>query len=249
MAKSDEQINREYWESRSDEYQEAHGPQLNNQPCAWGVWGIPEDELQVLGDVEGKKVMELGCGGAQWSVFLKGRGASPVGLDFSLRQLRHARRFMASRSADLPLVAGSAEQLPFADDSFDVVFCDHGAMSFADPSRVVPEVARVMRPGGLFAFNRISPIHACCYDAVRDETTDRLVTPYFEMGRLQAWGSVDYHLAYGEWIRLFARSGLVVEDLIELRPPEGATTTYQDFVPYEWARRWPAENIWKVRKR
>jgi hypothetical protein len=56
-------------------------------------------------------------------------------------------------------------------------------------------------------------------------------------------------LPYGEWIRLFRANGLVVEDLVELRPPEGATTTYTEFTSYEWARRWPAEQIWKVRKK
>jgi len=37
--------------------------------------------------------------------------------------------------------------------SFDIVFCDHGAMTFADRHRTVPQAARVLRPGGLFAFN------------------------------------------------------------------------------------------------
>jgi hypothetical protein len=40
----------------------------------------------------------------------------------------------------------------------------------------------------------------------------------------------------------------VIEDLIELRPPTGASSTYKDFVSYEWARRWPAEQIWRVRR-
>jgi hypothetical protein len=39
-----------------------------------------------------------------------------------------------------------------------------------------------------------------------------------------------------------------VVDLIELQAPEGAQTSY-DYVPQEWARRWPAENIWKARRR
>ncbi len=47
---------------------------------------------------------------------------------------------------------------------------------------------------------------------------------------------------------MFRRNGLVVEDLIELQAPAGATTTYVDFVPRAWARKWPAEEIWVVRK-
>jgi len=55
-------------------------------------------------------------------------------------------------------------------------------------------------------------------------------------------------LGYGDWIRLFRRCGLVIEDLIELRPPVGATTTHGDYVPLDWARRWPAEAIWVTRR-
>ena len=61
-------------------------------------------------------------------------------------------------------------------------------------------------------------------------------------------GSIDFHLPYGEWIRCFVRHGLVVEDLIELEPPPEATTTYDSFVAIDWARRWPAEEIWRLRK-
>jgi hypothetical protein len=60
-------------------------------------------------------------------------------------------------------------------------------------------------------------------------------------------GTVDFHRTYGGWMRCFRDHGFVVEDLIELVPPDGATTTY-DFAPVEWARRWPAEEIWVARK-
>jgi hypothetical protein len=48
-------------------------------------------------------------------------------------------------------------------------------------------------------------------------------------------------------IRLLRNSGFVVEDLIEVRPPEDATTRYP-FVTLEWSRRWPCEEVWKARK-
>ena len=48
----------------------------------------------------------------------------------------------------MPLVQASAEAVPVADASFDIVFCDHGAMNFADPYKTVREVARLLRPGG-----------------------------------------------------------------------------------------------------
>ena len=51
----------------------------------------------------------------------------------SERQLEHARRLMAEAGVEFPLIHGSAEAVPLPDATFDIVFCDHGAMSFADP--------------------------------------------------------------------------------------------------------------------
>ena len=58
----------------------------------------------------------------------------------------------------------------------------------------------------------------------------------------------EYQLPYGEWIRLFRTNGFVIEDLIELRPAADATTGYDQYATLEWARDFPAEQIWKVRK-
>lgn len=245
----DEARNQASWDAYSDEYQSKHGPQLaESGGLAWGTAQIPESELRVLGEVAGKDILELGCGAAQWSIALAARGARPVGLDFSTRQLEHARRLMAEAGVDFPLVNASAEAVPLPDASFDIVFCDHGAMSFADPFRTVPEVARLLRPGGLFAFNQHSPIETICWPLGEDKVGDRLAIDYFGMHRFEEDDEVFFQLPYGEWIRLFRANGLVVEDLIEPRPPADATSTYRDADQLAWARRWPSENIWRLRR-
>ena len=60
-------------------------------------------------------------------------------------------------------------------------------------------------------------------------------------------GTIDFQLTYGEWIRCFRHHGLVVDDLVELRAPKHAHTSFVDF-DGRWARRWPAEQVWVVRK-
>lgn len=91
----------------------------------------------------------------------------------------------------------------------------------------------------------------CAPDDVNVPAADRMIRDYFGMHRFE-WpdsdGAVEFHLGYGDWIRLLRRHGFEVEDLVEVRPPEGATTRYE-FVTPSWARRWPSEEIWKVRKR
>ncbi len=215
---------------------------------AWGVWQIPEAELDVLGDVRDKDILELGCGAAQWSIALAQRGARPVGLDLSERQLEHARRLMAEAGVAVPLVHASAESVPLPDASFDIVFCDHGAMTFADPYLTVPEVARLLRPGGLFAFSHASPILMTAWALDAERAGDRLVNDYFGMHAFDDGESIDFNLPYGEWIRLFRRNGFVVEDLIEPRPAADAVSTYRDEVERDWSRRWPCESIWRLRR-
>ena len=61
--------------------------------------------------------------------------------------------------------------------------------------------------------------------------------------------SIDFNLPYGEWIALFHRSGFDLLDLIETRPSADAVSTYRDDLQRDWSRRWPAECIWRVRRR
>jgi len=241
--------NRECWNADSDTYQSDHGPQLAaSGGLAWGVWQIPEATLQVLGDVKGRDILELGCGAAQWSIALAKAGARPVGLDLSENQLAHAARLMAEAGVDFPLVHASAEAVPLPDGSFDIVFCDYGGMTFADPYATVPEAARLLRPGGLLAFCGATPLVEMCYPEDGDHPGDRLLLDYFSMWCLRYEGYAEFMLPYGAWIRLFRAHGFVIEDLIELRPGPDVASSYRDEADRDWYRRWPGEQIWKVRK-
>jgi ubiquinone/menaquinone biosynthesis C-methylase UbiE len=245
--------NRAQWNQRSDDYQRRNASQIREQAftgeLAWGTWAIPESQLGVLVDVAGKDVLELGCGGAQWSTALARRGAAPVGLDLSERQLEHARLLMDETGVGFALVQGNAEQVPFADASFDIVFADHGAFSFADPYSTVPESARVLRPGGLLVFSHTSPLCEIASPLGAGPIVSQLLHDYFGLHRIERpGGTVEFNLPYGAWIRLFRACGLVVEDLIEPQPGSDAVSTYRGPKDFAWSRRWPSECIWKARK-
>jgi hypothetical protein len=127
--------NRASWNAFSDEYQAQHAEALDPRgELRWGTYGIPESELHVLGPIEGRDILELGCGAAQWSISLA--------------------------------------------NGEDVAF----------------------------------------------------------------------QLPYGDWIRLFRAHGFLIEDLIEPRPPADARSTFRNADERAWARRWPAECIWRLRR-
>jgi ubiquinone/menaquinone biosynthesis C-methylase UbiE len=240
--------NREFWDRASDEYHERNA-RFIERGLAWGLWQLPETELQVLDDPQGKDVLELGCGAAEWSRALARLGARVTGLDNSAARLEHAQRAVEEEGLDVALVHASSEAIPLPDASFDLVLADWGAPTFSDPFLFVPEVARVLRPGGLFAFSGATPLAWLAFDEPADAWSETLQRDYFGMHRWDdPQGTVEFNLPTGEWIRLFRANGLVVEDLLEVRPPAGAASTYRDEAATAWARRWPMEQIWKVRK-
>jgi SAM-dependent methyltransferase len=243
--------NRELWTRSNAEYTDRTATaSWAQEEITWGMFKVPESQVGVLGDVAGLDVLDLGCGIAYFSAWLARRGARVVGLDVTPAQLETARRMQAEFGLKFPLVEASAEAVPLADASFDLVLSEYGASIWCDPAAWIPEAARLLRPGGRLIFLRNSTLAILCSPDEDDRVVERLVRPQFEMRRFEWDGGVEFHLAHGDWIRALRRAGFDVEDLVELQAPaDAADHPYYDFVTAEWARRWPAEEIWVARKR
>ncbi len=171
-------------------------------------------------------------------------------MDNSAAQLATARALQERFGLQFPLLHASAEQAPFADAAFDLAISEYGASIWCDPYAWIPEAARLLRPGGqlIFLVNAVQ-LMLSLPDTDGEPATQRLLRPYFGMHRFQ-WPddeSVEFHLGHGDMIRLLRRCGFDVEDLIEIRPPPGATATHP-LATLEWARQWPSEEVWKARK-
>ncbi len=249
-------LNRAYWDGQAADYivsGERSWALQTGDEC-WGIFGVPESEVGLLpDDLDGLDAVELGCGTGYVSAWMARRGARVVGIDNSPAQLATATRLQHEHDLDFPLLLGNAERVPFPDASFDFAISEYGAALWADPYAWVPEAARLLRPGGRLHLLTNSLL---TYLTVPDLETDgpadeRLKRPVFGMHRT-VWpdepNSVEFHLAHGEWIRLFTSSGFEILELVEPRIPEDATTRYA-WMTVDWARRWPCEEIWKVRKR
>jgi SAM-dependent methyltransferase len=243
--------NQRSWAKDADEYFEPGRRNWADDTPTWGIYGIPEAEVGLLPDVKDRDCLEAGCGTAYVSAWIAKLGGRPVGLDPTSEQLASARTFQREFGIAFPLVMAAAENMPFADESFDVVVSEYGAAIWADPRRWIPEAARVLRPGGELTFLGNGTILMLCAPDDGDTPVENtLIRDYFGMHRFE-WADdegVEFHLGYGDWIRLLRANGFEIEDLIELRPGPTATTRYP-WARLEWARRWPVEEVWKARKR
>jgi SAM-dependent methyltransferase len=244
--------NRVAWDGWAGQYAAPAEVAWASDEPSWGIFGVPERQLGLLPEnLAGTDAIELGCGAAYVSAWLARRGARVVGIDNSREQLATAQRLQRAHGLDFPLLHGNAETVPYPDASFDFAISEYGACLWADPHRWIPEAARLLRPGGHLVFLTNSLLMTLCTPAANGvAATDRLLRPACGMFRLE-WPDdpgVEFHLGHGEWIRLLRRSGFEVEDLVEVYPPDGATTRY-GFVTLEWARQWPCEEVWKVRRR
>jgi SAM-dependent methyltransferase len=241
-----------YWTASNAERYGAAAPRLwARDEMAWGVFQVPESEVGALGDVRGLDVVDLGCGTAYVSAWLARRGARPVGVDPTPAQLATARRMQGETGILFPLVEAAGEAVPLPDASFDLAVSEYGAALWAVPERWVAEAARLLRPGGRLVFLTNSVLIMLCLPDSGVALED-LQRPQHAIYRLEWPGEegVEYHLEHGGWIRLLRSNGFEIEALHELYAPEAKRSgAYEDLVTGEWASRWPAEDLWVVRKR
>ena len=221
---------------------------------AWGVWQVPEDEIQVVPDVRGLDVIELGCGTAYWSAWLKKRGAHRVvGVDITPAQLATAAELNAEFGLGLELIEANAEDVPLPDASFDLAFSEYGASIWCDPYLWIAEAARLLRPAGKLLFMRNSTLSVLC-SPDDDLVGERLVRPQKGMHHVD-WPddntpSTDFHISASDLFRLLRDAGFELVDFRELFAPEDAVDhPVYKWTPAEWAKRWPAEEIWLAKKR
>ena len=229
--------NRTWWDAGADAYLDEHGAFLGDARFVWGPEGLSEADAHLLGDVAGRRVLEVGAGAAQCARWLLAAGADPVALDLSAQMLLRGRTFGRSSGLDLPLVQADAARLPFGDATFDLACSAYGGVPFVDDSAgVMREVARVLRPGGRWVFSVTHPVRWSFPDdpgpaglVAGHSYFDR--TPYVEQDDAGRATYVEHHRTVGDRVREVAAAGLRLVDLVEPEWPADNTRTWGAWSP------------------
>lgn len=227
-AEETARANRTWWDGEAADYYAEHGAFLGDRDFVWGPERLREADVHLLGEVRGRRVLEIGAGSGQCSRWLAGQGAEVVASDLSHAMLATGARIdRRATGRPLPLVQCDGRLLPFADDSFDVVFTAYGVIPFvADSDVVLREACRVLRPGGRFVFSTTHPIRWAFPDdpgphglTVTQSYFDR--TPYVEQDASGRATYVEHHRTLGDRVREITAAGLSLVDLVEPEWPAG----------------------------
>lgn len=233
--------NRQWWDGAADDYHAEHGEFLGNADFVWCPENLREADARLLGEVDGRRVLEVGCGSAMCSRWLVGEGARPVALDLSAGMLRHARHGAADTGIQVNLVQAGAEHLPFRNGCFDIAFTAFGAVPFvADSARVMREVARVLRRGGRWVFATTHPTRWSFPDdpgpaglTATMPYWDR--TPYVEYAADGTPSYVEHHRTLSDRVREIAAAGFRLLDVVEPEWPAGHTRVWGQWSPLRGA--------------
>ncbi|MEW6685504.1 MAG: class I SAM-dependent methyltransferase [Candidatus Edwardsbacteria bacterium] len=207
-----------WWEESSKYFQEE--AKIPTTSAHWGVHAPYEKELNLLGNVKGKKILEVGCGGGQSSIALAKKGAICTGIDISKEQLKFAEKLAKKENVKVKFIKGSFQNLSqFKPRSFDIVISAWAFQYSPSLNKLFKEVYRVVKKNGLFVFSLPHPFH----DIINVKTY-KIEKSYFKTGRyeeIEIWpdGSkhkfVGYHITVSDIYNDLVDAGFLVERIIE----------------------------------
>lgn len=182
-----------------------------------------EADFRLLGDLRGKRMLELGCGRAECSISFAQKGAVAIAVDVSAEQLAVARRRIEEAGVKVELRQGDLADLAFLRaDSIDAAFSSSTLGQVEDLRRVFRQVHRVLKEGGPLVFSLVHP----AYDMIDDDDPDEpllIRRSYFDRSPIsyQYEGALvsDYPHTFSDLFTDLVRTGFRVDAVLEPEPP------------------------------
>lgn len=186
---------------------------------SYGPYTLSEESLCLLGDVRGKNVLELACGGGESLAWMAERGAKELwGLDISETRIGQAKNLLKTAGKELKLFTAAMETNPgISRNHFDIVYSIYGLGWTTDLDATIARIQEYLKPGGLFVFSWDNPLMQCI-----DATADRYILsrPYVEEREieLQKMGVGGLHLKnwkLSSYLNCLAEHGFLIQRVVE----------------------------------
>lgn len=201
-----------WWDKEAKNYQELCKIPLD---IHYGPGSPNEKHLKLLGDIRNKKILEIGCGGAQSSIVFAKEGAKVTAIDISEEQLKFAESLAKKNKVDIKFLRGDAKNLKkIESNSQDIVFSAFTFQFVDDLSKSFNEINRVLKKKGLFVFSLCHP-----YYRLANPKTLTLQDSYFNSGRYVENNTGSNFICYNHTIsdlhNTLIKCGFFVEQMLE----------------------------------
>ena len=181
-----------------------------------------EEDFRLLGDVKGKRVLELGCGRAQRSIAFARQGATAIGVDFSREMIDAAMRLCGREGVKVELRRSDLADLAFLrGDSVDLVFSVYALSYERDVERVFRQAHRVLRAGAPLVFSIVHPVAEVVGPADPDQPLG-LTRSYFDRSGVASDRDGEsvtaYHHTLSDLLVGLVRAGYRIDTVLEPEP-------------------------------
>ena len=214
-------INKHAWNQQADRYQK--GVHFSFDSVDYGTMKAKtENDFHLIGDVEGKRVLDLGCGGGNNSIALAKQGAIVTGVDISKEQIKHAKANAEREGVTIEFCVSSMEDLILPEDAYDIVISMAALGYIEDIESIFQKIAFFLKDRGIFV---CSPPHAMYRCIVAKYLYDDPVEShrYFYVAPQQwKWEDDDEFTFYSycrpisEYINILVDNHFMVQRVLEL---------------------------------
>jgi len=205
---------KKWWEQTSKSYQEECKIPID---IHYGPGSPNEDYYKLMGNLKGKNILEIGCGGAQCGIAMVKKGAKVIGIDLSVEQLRFAKELAKKNKVNIKLYQGDIKSLKqIKSKSQDIVFSAWALLYVDDLLKCFKEVYRVLKKKGLFVFSLNHPFWWTV-----DKEKMKVTKSYFKTGKYTQTFSdktktfVMYRYTISDLYNTSVKAGFVVEEMLE----------------------------------